>query len=137
MMNCSFQSEREILIVSPKPEDFSELKVKFNEKDSKIMYLAQIKGESDDNSYDTFVFYNKGNESYIFHEYENPAHQSYSTNIVVGNINDYWKKLAEMEGHEPGPFGKILDIANNYKELDLLLEQSQAKLGTQPKKQKM
>jgi len=133
-MNYGFVSERALLINSPTHEDFNELKVQFNEKDAKVMFLAQIREVSDDNSYDTFVFYHKADESYIFHEYENPAHQSYETKIVVGKIEDYWKKMAEMEGGEPGPFNKLLEIANNYKELDALLEKTQP---IKPKKQKM
>jgi hypothetical protein len=133
-MNYGFVSNQELLITSPTVEDFNELKVKFPEKDAKIMYLAQIREVSDENSYDTFVFYHKGDKSYIFHEYENPAFQSYETNTVVGGIDDYWRKLAEMEGHQPGPFNKLLEISNNYKELDALLANGQS---VKPKKQKM
>jgi hypothetical protein len=134
-MNHSFESENELLIVYPKPDDFKELKVKFEEKDAKIMYLAQVKEATDDNSYDTFVFYHKGDKSYIFHEHENPAHGSYETKTVIGKIDDYWKTLAEMEPHlSPGPFGKLLEISNHYKELDSLLANSQP---TKIKRQKM
>lgn len=134
-MNHSFESENELLIFSPTPKDFDELKIKFDEKEAKVIYLAQIKEATDDNSYDSFVFYHKDGKSYIFHEHENPASYAYETNIVVGGIDDYWKQIIDLEAPTTmGAFKKMLEISNNYKELDLLLENSQS---LKPKKQKM
>jgi hypothetical protein len=133
-MNYCYQGEKELLIISPTPEDFSELKVKFKEQNAEIIYLAQITELSGDNSYDTFVFFNKDNKSFIFHEYENPETYGYEVKIETATVEDYWKKLSQLEGQQNGTFAKLAERVNDHKELDILLEKHQV---VQPKKKKM
>lgn len=133
-MNNRYESEDKLLIISPTPQDFEELKVQFKETDAKVIYLAMVKSFNDCNDYDTYVFYHKDNKSHIFYEYENPEHQSYHTETKIGTFQEYWKKLIEMESYEESPFFKFAEIDINYKELDSLIVRKET---NQPRKQKM
>jgi hypothetical protein len=133
-MNHCYQGEKELLIISPTPDDFSELKVQFKEPNAEVMYLAQITELSGNNSYDTFVFFNRDNKSYIFHEYENPETYGYQAKVEIATVEDYWKKLSQLDGQENGAFAKLAARVNDHKELDILLEKHQV---IQNKKKKM
>jgi hypothetical protein len=120
-MNNRFESQDKLLIISPSEQDFSELKIKFEEKNVELAYLAQVRGAEDDNSYETYIFYYKGDKSFTFYEYDNPQNGSYHSKTNECSLKEYWEKLCKHESYGKELFFKYSEADFNYKELDSIL----------------
>jgi hypothetical protein len=117
MKTQKFKSDFKTLIINPQKQDLMDMNVMFEEESSNILYLAQLIGLSDDNSFDTFIFFKKDNETFVWHEYENNAHASYFTNISKINLKDYFEVLNKYEINDENQFFKKIKIHNDYQEL--------------------
>lgn len=120
-MNNRFELDNKLLIILPTKENFEELKVKFEDPEAKILYLAQIRELSEENSYDTYVFYHKDGKSFVFYEFENPTYASYFTNVKEISIEEYWKTLEDIDNMDKSNFFNYSKIDFNYKKLDGLI----------------
>lgn len=113
-----FEYENKLLIINPTQNDFKELRVNFVEENAKPIYLAQIREVSDENSYDTFVFYEKNGKTFSWHEFENPQHASYFTNDNELKIEEYFKILHHYDKLTGDSFFKKAFVDYNYQNLE-------------------
>ncbi len=89
----------------------------FEKQENNILYLAQLIGLFDENSFDTFILFKKDNEIFMWHEYENINGGSFFTNTLKSNVIDYFEFLSEYEINDENQFFKKIKIHNDYKEL--------------------
>lgn len=117
-MNNNFKIEDRVLIIDPTENDYQDLKIKFKENNAQGLYLAQVMGLSDENSYDTFIFFKKNGETFMFHEYENATHCSYSIDVKPMVRAEYFEKLMEFDRLHKEKFFEYALVDYNYKKLE-------------------
>jgi len=118
-----YQDEKKFLIIAQTEQEISELKIQFKENNDVVLYLAQARELSDDNSYNTLIYFENNNNGYIFSEYENPAHASYNSDIKECSVQHYWEKLFEIDRLSGDCFFKRIKIKEDYEFLNKNIEE--------------
>ncbi len=95
------------IIMNPTQEIINQMKVQFDEVGNK-RFLVQIRERVDENSYDTFILYEKNEKTFLFHEYENPSSLSYYSDTNESSLEQFVEMLEEMDWHKDSFFKQII-----------------------------
>lgn len=93
IINC----DDRLLIINPTLDLIKKFAINIEENDVQLLFLVQHKGLSDDNSYDSFIFFMKDNKTYCFHEYENPNHLSYYSTTKEKSLEDFLNDIIVLD----------------------------------------